>query len=624
MYHITFVVLVALMVGTQAHHDEERALMVSGTAAATPQLLLRDTLKEKGQQLYITHCYSCHKDSVTNIAPGLAMMRAMSTRSIVAALNNGKMRAQGAALSAEERVAVAQWITNTKLKETSFPDSAFTQFSISPKTNSPYDHSGWGNDKPGSGFRSASQAGISAENVGSLKLKWAFAFPEATIMRTKPAVAGDWLIVGGQFGDVISIHRKTGKMGWRFAASAAIRGAITIERSGNNIIAYFADYSTNVYALDVKTGKLIWNKRAGYEPQSSVTGSVAVYNGIVYVPISSIEVGLVANSKLDCCFSSGGVVALDANTGKQIWQYRTSPKAVKSGVKRNGVPAYGPSGAPVWCSPTIDAKRGRLYIGTGQNYSYPATNTSDAIIALDLKTGKVIWRFQATEDDTYNVACPLLYNCPDKAGPDVDFGMAPILVKRQDGTEILVAGQKSGVMHALSTDGNVLWQTRVGRGGPLGGIHWGMATDGKYIYAANSDHAYTVDRRDSSHPIAPGIYALDINDGKIVWHAAPPDCGTGWCLNGNSAAPLVVPGVVFAGHLDGYIRAYDSENGKVLWQYNTVREYETINGIKGKGGSIDGPPPVVADGMLYVNSGYGMFGQAPGNVLLAFEIEKMP
>lgn len=622
MHHISLVIFAALLVGMQGQRDNDRTALAHARPPVISNPVPRDTMKEQGRRIYFSHCNTCHKDSVTNIAPGLTIMRGMSTRSIVAALSNGKMRAQGAVLTANERIAVAQWITNATLKETSFPDNAFTPFSLIAKVPAAFDHSGWGNNKEGTGFRTAQEAGITKDNVSTLKLKWAFAFPEGTVMRSKPAVVGDWLLVGGQFGDVMTIHRKTGKIGWRFTTSAAIRGAITISRAGNSITAFFADYSTNVYALDVRTGKLLWNKRAGYEAQSSTTGSVAVYNGIIYVPISSIEVGAVVNGNVDCCFSSGGVVALDAKTGREAWRYRITPKATETGKKRNGKPAYGPSGAPVWCSPTIDAKRGRLYIGTGQNYSHPATNTSDAIQALDLKTGKVIWTYQATANDMYNVACPLLINCPDKPGPDVDFGMAPMLVKRKDGQEILVAGQKSGVVHALSTEGKILWQTRVGKGSPLGGIHWGMATDGHFAYAANSDNTYAVNRRDSSFPISPGIYALDLVNGKLAWKATPPDCGKQYCLTGNSAAPLVIPGLVFAGNLDGHIRAYDSENGKMLWQYNTAQVYQAVNGIAGKGGAIDGPPPVVADGMLYVSSGYGMFGQAPGNVLLAFEVEK--
>ncbi len=401
--------------------------------------------------------------------------------------------------------------------------------------------------------------------MSSLKLKWAFAFPEATIVRSKPAIVDDWLIVGGQFGDVLAIHKHTGKIGWNFIASAAIRGAIAVIKEGNSIIAFFADYSTNVYAIDVKTGKMIWNKRAGFDPQSSTTGSVTVYNGKVYVPISSIEVAVAVNGNYNCCFSSGGVVALDAKTGREVWRYRIVPPAIESAKKKNGKPIFGPSGAPVWCSPTIDTK-----------------------------------------------------------SPDSDFGMAPILVKRINGKEVLVAGQKSGVVYALSPEGGkLIWQTRICKGGKLGRVHWGMATDGKHAYAANSDNILGIDQSDSLMKPSPGIYAIDLNTGKVIWKTPAPDClGKKGCLQSNSAAPAVIPGIVFAGALDGHIRAYAAGDGRILWDFDTVKEYETTSGIKGKGGSLGGPAPVVSDGMLLVNSGYGMYGQIPGNELVAFEVDK--
>jgi Glucose dehydrogenase len=581
----------------------------------------QDTTMQMGKRLFATHCYSCHKDSGVGAAPGYTILTLMTPNSILAAMNSGKMQQQAAPLSEAERKAVAQWITQSKLTDNRLPKEAFTEFTAPEKATS-YDHSGWGNSLSGEGFRTAEQAGITVNNVPSLKLKWAFAFPGAGIMRTKPAVVGNWLVVGAQMGDVYAIHRQTGKVGWHFAANAAVRGAISVVRSGKAITAYFADFGTNVYALDVRTGKLLWRQRAGFDAQSAVTGSVAVYNGVIYVPISSMEVGAAADGRYTCCFSSGGVVAMDACTGQRIWIHRVTPTAKYVGKNKRNRPVYGPSGAPVWCSPTVDAKRGLLYIGTGENYSLPATTTSDALQALDLMTGKLKWNFQATPHDTYNSACPLLNNCPDSAGPDLDFGMAPILVKRKDGSEILVAGQKSGVVHALEPfTGKLLWQTRIGKGGMLGGIHWGMASDGQYVYAANSDNMLALDKRDSSVQASPGLFALDLVTGKIVWKAAP-ECGDKkGCLNGNSAAPLVTEGIVWAGSLDGYIRAHDARNGHILWEFNTVKEYETVNGVPGKGGAIDGPPPVVSNGMLFVNSGYGLFGQKPGNVLLAFSLE---
>jgi polyvinyl alcohol dehydrogenase (cytochrome) len=413
-------------------------------------------------------------------------------------------------------------------------------------------------------------------------------------------------------------------LGWHFEADAAIRGAIGIARKENHsITAYFADFASNVYAINARSGKLIWRQRAGFDQQSGVTGSVAVFGGKVFVPITSAEVSMAARGDYRCCVSSGGVVALDAGTGAILWKYRVLPRAEPSGKNRKGLPAYGPSGAPVWCSPTVDARRGLLYIGTGENYSDPPTATSDAVQALDMNTGRLVWNFQATGGDTYNVACPALNNCPAKPGPDLDFGMAPILVKGKDGKDLLLAGQKSGVVYALSPDGGKLvWRTRIGKGGALGGIHWGMATDGKYVYAANADNVIAIDKRDTSVKRAPGVYALDVLTGKVIWGSPTPECHGNFCITGNSAAPAAAPGIVFAGSLDGHMRAYSSKDGAVLWDFNTVMDYKTVDSIEGRGGSIDGPAPVLAGDMLFVNSGYGMFGQGPGNVLLAFEVKK--
>ncbi len=594
------------------------------TSNGLPQTIPGDTLMDLGKRIFYTTCYTCHKDSLSTLrAPGQSVLSSMNPRAIFASLDKGKMRQQAIHLTVLERKAVAQWLTQTIIKESPLSPEAFQKFLPSENLKSVYDYSGWGGNNEATGFRTARQSGISAANIGTLKLKWAFAFPDATVVRCKPAVAGDWIIVGGQYGDLYAIHRNTGKIGWTFMATAAIRGAITVIKDGPAITAYFADYSTNVYAVNVKTGRLIWNSRAGYEPHSAVTGSVAVYGGRIFVPITSTEIASTYNGKYDCCISSGGLVALDAKTGKILWHHRVVPTAKVSGKKKNGKPIYGPSGAPVWSSPTVDSKRGLVYIGTGENYSRPATQTSDAIQAVDMKTGRLVWNFQGTGNDAWNLACPYLNNCPENPGPDFDFGMAPILVRTRDGIDMLVAGQKSGFVYALNPGtGKPIWKTKIGKGGALGGIHWGMATDGKYAYAANADNINGMNPKDTAGKPSPGIYALDLINGKIVWVSPAVECaGQKNCIVANSAAPAAIPGFVFAGGLDGHIRAYSSADGKIVWDFDTAREFETSSGIKGKGGALDGPAPVIYDGVLLVNSGYGMFSQMPGNLLLAFEVD---
>jgi polyvinyl alcohol dehydrogenase (cytochrome) len=592
---------------------------------------LQDSNMVVGKRIFYSSCNTCHKDSGLALAPSLTVLRAMTARAVLFALDNGKMKLQGASLNTGQRRATAEWVTQGKLKEFAWPASAFKPVSPASLAPRPGDYNGWGGNLEATGFRNATDAGIDPANLGKISLKWAFGFPEGTIIRSKPATAGNWLIAGSQYGDLYAIDRHDGKLGWIFTASAAIRGAIVIAKDSNRRVAYFADYSTNVYAVDIVSGKLIWNQRAGFDQLSATTGSVAVYNGRVYVPISSLEVASAAYGTYPCCISSGGLVALDAHTGKKLWFHRVLPAAKLSSTNRKGAPIYGPSGAPVWCSPTIDRRRGLVYIGTGENYSYPSTNTSDAIQALDLISGRLVWSFQGTSGDIYNLACPVLNNCPPTPGPDLDFGMAPILVHRPSGTDIgtsgkdiLLAGQKSGVVYALEpSSGKLIWKTRIGKGGALGGVHWGMASDGNRLYATNADNPLALDKRDSSTHAAAGIYALDVKTGKTLWYTPSPPCpGEKDCMAVNSAAPAVVPGLVFAGGLDGHIRAYRTESGAVVWDYNTAVPFQTINGVAGEGGAIDGPAPVISRGMLFVNSGYGMFGQKPGNVLLAFEVSR--
>ncbi len=624
-YFIFLVICISTILSCQSNGKENKTTEPSDSSNKTNTSVTTISHADSlmGSEVFFSTCNTCHKDTSILRAPSRGVLSTMTPRAILAALDNGRMKAQAAKFSEDQRRAVAQWITGRPLSKTTMPAEAYSAFSIHNYDNI---YSGWGGDLEGTGFRTTEQAAISLSNLSTLKLKWAFVFPDANQVRCRPALIGDWLIVGDQYGDVYAINKHSGKIGWTFPADAAIRGAIQLVEDGGHVTAYFADYSTNTYALDVTTGKLIWKTRAGYHPESSVTGSVVVYGGMVYVPITSFEVISSANPDFECCSSSGGLVALDANNGNEKWVHRVIEENPKiSGKKKNGKPIFGPSGAPVWCSPTVDSKRGLIYIGTGENYTVPATNTSDAIQAIDLKTGKLIWNFQGTKNDTWNLACPDGANCPPTSGPDLDFGMAPILLNRKNEKDLLVAGEKSGVVFALSPDdGKLIWKKRIGKGGALGGIHWGMAADGKNIYAANADNIWAIDKRDSSIKPSPGIYALDPANGKVLWMKAPPPCDPArkGCNIGNSAAPAVIPGIVFAGALDGHIRAYASSNGEVLWDYDTVKDFDGANGLKGKGGALDGPAPVVSDGMLFINSGYGSFGQMAGNVLLAFEIGK--
>lgn len=600
----------------------------TGAAQETPPAARR----ADAERVFNEGCAECHSESQSGRTPSRFSMSGLSPRAVVEALENGVMKSQGESLTRDQRVAVAEYITGRTYARAELPAQAWcAQRGPATLNLKAISWMGFGGGPAGTGFQSTARAGITAADVPNLTLAWAFAFPDAVNVRTKPTVVGDVMLVGGSFGEVYALDARTGCVRWSYEADAGLRGAILVGAgAGDRAIAYFVDFRTNAYALDVAAGTLLWKTRVGRHPEANATGTAVLHAGQLIVPISSMEVVTAGNPAYECCTSSGGVASLHVGTGAVTWYHRViADSAREVGKNAAGTATFAPSGAPVWASPTVDAKRGLVYVGTGENYTRPTTATSDAILALRLDNGALAWSFQASGDDAFTMACTGLRNrenCPSPPGPDHDFGMSPILATRADGKEVLVVGQKSGVVFALDPDrkGAPLWSTRVGKGSALGGIHWGMATDSRYVYAANADRASAIVVKDTvSLAPSPGLYALDLVTGKSVWGmpALPAACeNRRGCFASNSAAPTAIPGAVFAGGLDGHMRAHATADGRVLWDFDTVKDFTTVNGIPGRGGAIDGPGPVVAGGFVYVNSGYGTFGQMPGNVLLAFSV----
>jgi len=371
----------------------------------------------------------------------------------------------------------------------------------------------------------------------------------------------------------------------------------------------------------------LWKTNVDRHRAARITGAPRLHAGKLYVPVASLEEASGASADYECCTFRGSVLALDAANGKQIWKTYIIPEQPKvAGKNKKSVRQWGPSGAGVWSTPTVDADHKLIYVATGDNYSLPASRTSDAVVALDMESGKMRWVRQLTEKDAWNVACIQadVTNCPEGAGPDFDFASSAILVNLPNGKRALIAGQKSGVVHALDPDreGEILWQARAGKGGVVGGIEWGPAADEKNVYVAVSDV-----QLDTNGQVSPkaggGLLALQLADGKQMWRAEPPPCPDTrkGCSPAQSAAVTVIPGVVFSGSLDGHLRAYSTTDGRVVWDFDTAREFTTVNGVSGHGGAINGPGATAAGGMLFVNSGYGFLGQMPGNVLLAFAPE---
>jgi polyvinyl alcohol dehydrogenase (cytochrome) len=602
-----------------------RSLLVLALCATT-------ALAQDGSAVYKAHCAMCH-DTGGGRVPQVSALRAMSSTSILQTLDSGLMKTQAADLTSAERDAVAKYLSSPNLKPVAaLPASAFcgARPQPSPIVLDSSRWKGWGADVVNSRFADTATAGITAADVPKLKLKWAFGLGDGTAARSQVAVGGGHVFAGNLTGQVFSLDAKTGCIQWTFDAGRPVRSPIVLgsaNNSGARPAIYFGDLGAHVYSVDASTGRLLWEVGVAEHPAAMTTAGPQLHDGVLYVPVSSYEEALAMSPAYECCSFRGSVVALDAATGKTIWKTDTIAEAAQPTEKsKTGTQLRGPSGAGVWSSPTFDKKLNELYVSTGDNYSVPASKTSDSVLALDAKTGRILWVKQVTSDDVFNEGALI-------SGRDFDFGQPPILVSLPNGRRALVIGQKSGVASALDPDheGEILWQTRLGKGGSLGGIQWGSAVDGENMYSALSDVSFSV-LPDKTAPegyrmlLDPnkggGIFALRLASGETAWSAKPASCGDRkQCSPAQSAAVTAIQGAVFSGSVDGHLRAYSASTGAVIWDEDTAREYETVNGQKAHGGSLDVAGPVISDGVLYTNSGYGQWGGVPGNVLLAFSVE---
>jgi polyvinyl alcohol dehydrogenase (cytochrome) len=490
---------------------------------------------------------------------------------------------------------------------------------------------GWSPATTNTRYQPGDAAGLTIDQVRKLKLKWAYGFDGDIVAFAQPTVLDGNLFVGSASGQVQALKADSGCVKWTFQANAPVRSAILAVPLGDKHALLFGDQYGWFYSLEAETGQLLWKKAVDPQEAIKLTGAPVAYQGTVFIPASSWEEGRTLNPDYPCCTFRGTVTALRIKDGSQLWKaYTIREKPRQTGKNSAGIEQWGPSGAGVWAAPTLDAKRGLLYITTGDNFSPPATNMSDSVVALELGTGRVAWSKQTLPGDVWNSSCGQKGNCP---GPDYDYGSSVLLEKLDNGRDVLLVGQKSGVVYALDPDrkGELLWQVRVAKGGINGGVQWGMASDGQRVYAATSDVARP--QGTNPDPLDPrplpvyateggGLTGLRIGTGEKVWYTPPAACGPKpGCSPAQAAAVTAIPGVVFSGSMDGHLRAYSAEEGRILWDFDTVREYETVNGVKANGGSISGPGTVVVGGMVFVNSGY-RGGSIQGNVLLAFAPEE--
>lgn len=593
---------------------------------------------DDGATLYGRICATCH-DTGFERAPSREALRAMSPERVLAALESGVMISMTAGRTAVERRAVAEFVTGKSfgrpLSTKPSPQSmcAADSGDFAGRLTGPA-WNGWGVNTSNTRLQDGAAAGFTAAQVPRLKLRWAFGFPGDLAADAQPTVVGGRVFVGSQSGNVYALDSASGCIHWYFAAATSVRAAVIIGRlqtnSGSRNVAFIGDRAGNVYAVDAARGTLIWKAKVDDHPVARVTGSPAFHNGRLYVPVASGEETAGAASDYECCRFRGSVVAFDGATGAQIWKTYTITEQPRPTQKNKiGTQMWGPSGAPIWSSPVIDIRRNALYVTTGDNYSNPPTATSDAFVAFDLDSGKLLWSTQMLKADAWNVACrlPDTTNCPESAGPDFDFASPPILVTLANGRRALVAGQKSGVVHAVDPDrdGAILWQRRVGQGGINGGVQWGSAADQSNVYVALSDIGrFNIPNSTATEPdpkVGGGLFALRLDTGDQVWFTPPPPCGERKrCSPAQSAAISAIPGIVFSGSVDGHLRAFSTTTGAIVWDFDTVGNHRTVNEVPARGGSLNGPGPAIAGGMLFVPSGYASNG-IPGNVLLAFTVD---
>jgi len=589
-----------------------------------------------GEKDYLESCASCHDKAVYK-SPSRLFIGMMGARNVLAAMNGGPMSEQAMALDDAKRKAIAEFLTGQdpdNLPPEVEPPLCDAEHGFDP--GKPPVSLGWGVDHSNSRLQPADSAGISREQVATLEVKWSFAYPNAIKARSQPVVGGGAIYFGGPDGTVRALDAKTGCLRWSYHTTAEVRTAPVISPwsatdDDPQPILYFADLLARVYALDARTGELRWMIKVDDHPDATVTGSVALAGDRLYVPVSSLEVVSAANPQYECCTFRGSVVALDAATGSLDWKsYVIDDEPPESGTTVAGTRTLGPSGAPIWNSPTIDLERNRLYVGTGENYSSPADGNSDAVMAFDLDSGEKLWVSQQTASDAWNMACLIEgvedhSNCPVENGPDYDFGASVILVSLDDERDVVVGGQKSGSVMGIDPDtGETLWSSKLGRGGVQGGVHFGMASDGRRVYVPINDMYYVVDDLlyGEDDPPRPGLYAVNAENGEPDWFIpAPGACGDMQnCDPGISQAIAAIPGAVVAGYLDGHLRIHAGDSGEILWDLDTVQDFETVSGETARGGSFSGGGAAIADGMIYINSGYGMYNHMPGNVLLAIGV----
>jgi polyvinyl alcohol dehydrogenase (cytochrome) len=617
----------------------------AATASADPHAGMA-TLASKaaGEDVYKKNCASCHDNPEATKAPSREALSRVSALYVTNALIMGKMVAQGSQLSAVEVSNVSDFLSAGEANATGWIEPNRCPASKrTPRLNTKPTVAGFGFDYSNKRELTFQQAGLKPGDLDNLEIAWVMAFPQVGTMRSQAAIVGDTMFLPMADNNrvfALDISGDKPCVQWVYDAGRAVRTSAGYgEISNGQKIIMVGDMGGFVHAIDARTGKKLWEADVKFFQNQMTTSTPVLYKDRVYAPISQYELASAAADSYVCCKARGGITALDAKTGKKIWAQATMPEAKPIKDRGDGQYIWGPSGAPIWNSASLDTKRNRLYVGTGEANSGPAHPNTDALLSFDLDTGKIVWAHQATADDVYNSGCfPGRESNKNCSGPtvyrDVDFGASTIFATAPNGKDLVLAGQKSGSLWAMNPDnGEVVWRTALGHGTAMGGIHWGIAADATHVYApiSNTGRPVPTDPAYDQNLIKPGLFALNLNDGSVAWsfytqadcegdrRARIPQCAR---LFGLSGAPTVIGDYVVAGGLDGWLYVLDKKTGALKWKHDTAQKYQGINGVEGIGGSIDNASIIATHGLMIMNSGYGMFGQAPGNVMIAFKPKK--
>jgi polyvinyl alcohol dehydrogenase (cytochrome) len=508
---------------------------------------------------------------------------------------------------------------------------------------------GWGRDIENTRYQP--EPALRAIDVPRLGLKWAFGF-SGSVVAGQPTVVDGRLFVLSAIGRVYSLDATTGCTYWTFDAAAGTHGSIFIGELGPlrkvavprppaqtqgklakgkgkgkgkkgkhapltdahvevlkaPTAAFFGDDSGSVYALDAQKGTLLWKTQVDSHPLARITGAPTLFHDRLYVVVNSSEQSAAEVSTYACCTFRGSIAALDMTSGRLLWKTYAIPEEPRPLAKRAAdAQQWGPAGAAITTAPTVDAKRNLLYVGTGGSLTSIDQRLSDAVLAVDMTDGALRWAKQFARHEAVGAAA---------------FMSSPILRTLADGRQLVLAAQKSGIVYAVDPDhgGEVVWQSKAGEGAALRGIEWGPAADHRSLYVALSGQAAEPENASGA------LEAIDMKTGIRRWYTAAPTPACSWgaqaCSHAEAQAVTVIPGIAFSGSMDGHLRAYSTIDGKIVWDYDTAKDFVTINGIKASGGTLDQGGATIVNGVLYINSGYGQRSGQPGNVLLAFSVGK--